>query len=204
MIDLSAVSIAVIDPVPAFCVGLLVALNRAGFASAHAGEVERTVSSPGRKALLVTTRSDDQWELINKYGHSYPTLVVVALLADASPGGYRDAFRAGACSAVPFDAPVETIIAVLRAALDQHVLLPIDLAHALAADGHQEPDGGLTHKEADWLRQLNTGSTVANLAEKAGYSERSLYRRLHDLYRRMHVTNRSQAIAKAARLGLLD
>jgi DNA-binding NarL/FixJ family response regulator len=202
--DVGAIPVAVVDPVPAYCVGLLATLHRFGFEPAHVDDVEQTLSAPGRKALLVTIRSDEQWELINKHGHSCPTLVVVALLTDASPAGYRDAFRAGACSAAPFDAPVDTIIAVLRAALDEHVLLPIDLAHALAAANHKEPDGWITDQEADWLRQLNTGITVAKLAEKVGYSERSLYRLLHDLYGRMQVTNRSQAIAKAARLGLLD
>lgn len=202
--DLAEVPIAVVDPVPAYCVGLLAALRAAGFECAHVDAVDQTVSSPGRKALLVTIRSDEQWQLIDQHGHSCPTLVVVALLVDASPAGYRDAFRAGACSAVPFDAPVETIITVLRAALDEHVLLPVDLAHALASDNGRGRDGWVTDQEADWLRHLTTGMTVATLADKVGYSERSLYRRLHDLYGRLQVSNRTEAIAKATRLGLIE
>ena len=131
-------------------------------------------------------------------------LPVVALLVDASLAGYRDAFRAGACGAVPFDAPVETIVAVLRAALDQHVLLPVELAQALAGGDNGQSDNWITDAEAEWLRLLKTGMTIAKLAEKVGYSERSLYRLLHDVYGRMQVSNRTEAIAKAARLGIID
>lgn len=58
--------------------------------------------------------------------------------------------------------------------------------------------------EAQWLRHLKTGMTIAKLAEIVGYSERSLYRLLHDMYGRMQVSNRTEAIAKAARLGIID
>jgi DNA-binding NarL/FixJ family response regulator len=195
--------IAVVDPVPAYCAGLVAVLAAEGFACAHVDKVDETVAHPGRTALLITVRSDEQWRTINEHGHRCPTTCVIALLVDASPSGYRDAFRAGACSAVPFDAPVETIVAVLRAALDHHALLPVDLAHALAAADTSATNGWITDAEADWLRHLKTGMTVARLAEKVGYSERSLYRLLHDLYGRMSVSNRTEAIAKAARLGLL-
>lgn len=202
--DLATVPIAVVDRVPAYSAGLLAALRAAGFECAHVDGLDETVSSPGRKALLVTMRSDEQWQLIGRHGHSCPTLVVVALLVDTSPAHYRDAFRAGACSAVPFDAPVQTIITVLRAALDEHVLLPVDLAQALASDNGGEPAAWVTDEEADWLRKLATGMTVARLADRVGYSERSLYRRLHDLYGRLQVSNRTEAIGKATRLGLIE
>jgi DNA-binding NarL/FixJ family response regulator len=199
------VPVAVVDPVPAYCEGVIAALTRAGFDCAHEDRLDETLSHEGRKALLVTIRSDEQWQLINRHGHSCPTLVVVALLLDTSPAGYRDAFRAGACSAVAFDAPVGAITAVLSAALDQHALLPTALAQALAAEGStHNGDGWITDEEAEWLRRLKTGMTVSRLSAEVGYSERQLYRRLHDLYGRMQVNSRGEAISKASRLGLLD
>ena len=204
MTEAAEVPISVVDPVPAYRAGLLAVLAGEGFHCAHPDAVEATVAQPGRKALLITIRSDSEWETVNRYGHRCPTTVVIALLVDASPAGYRDAFRAGACSAVPFDAPVETIVAVLRAALDQHALLPVELAQALASGDNGQTRGWITDSEAEWLRHLKTGMTIAKLAEKVGYSERSLYRLLHDMYGRMQVSNRTEAIAKAARLGIID
>lgn len=204
-VDQEAVSVAVLDPVPAYRAGVTAALTGAGFHCPEATDaLDRVLSSQGRRALLITIRSGEQWALLDLHGHNCPTLVVVALLTDRSPAGYREAFRAGACSVVPFDAPVEQILAVLRAALDQHVLLPVELAQALAAGSHSDDDGWVTDQEAGWLRQLTTGITIAKLAADVGYSERSLYRLLHDLYGRMQVNNRTEAIAKASRLGLID
>jgi DNA-binding NarL/FixJ family response regulator len=202
--EAAGIPISVVDPVPVYRAGLLAVLSGEGFAHAQANGVEETVAEPGRKALLITIRSDSEWETVNRHRHNCPSLVVVALLIDASPAGYRDAFRAGACSAVAFDAPVDTIVAVLRAALDQHVLLPIELAQALAVGDNGDTQDWVTDTEAQWLRHLKTGMTIATLSEKVGYSERSLYRLLHDMYGRMQVSNRTEAIAKAARLGIID
>lgn len=126
-VDQEAVSVAVVDTVPAYRAGVTAAFTGAGFHCPGATDaLDRVLSSQGRRALLITIRSGEQWALLDLHGHNCPTLVVVALLTDRSPAGHREAFRAGACSAVPFDAPVEQILAVLRAALDQHVLLPVE------------------------------------------------------------------------------
>lgn len=55
----------------------------------------------------------------------------------------------------------------------------------------------------EWLAALASGSTVARLANETGYSERVMFRRLADLYGRLGVSGRAEAIVAAERLGLL-
>jgi DNA-binding CsgD family transcriptional regulator len=45
---------------------------------------------------------------------------------------------------------------------------------------------------------------VAKLAEENGYAERTMYRRLSWIYRRLHASNRAEALVQAARQGLFD
>ncbi len=55
----------------------------------------------------------------------------------------------------------------------------------------------LTELEAQWLRQIVNGDRVLDIAESSGYSERSLYRALSDLWDRLGVDNRHEAVALA-------
>jgi DNA-binding NarL/FixJ family response regulator len=43
---------------------------------------------------------------------------------------------------------------------------------------------------------------VAHIADEAGYSERAMFRRLREVYERLGVTSRAEAILVAERLGL--
>lgn len=93
-------------------------------------------------------------------------------------------------------------------ALSMERLDLIDQALSLVANGHtivpgetfdeirrrEVPPPGLTNQETRWLVQLRDGATVATLAKQAGYSERSMHRHLHDLYTRIGVSGRSEAL----------
>ena len=58
--------------------------------------------------------------------------------------------------------------------------------------------------ESGWLRQLAGGVPVRDIADSIGYSEREMFRMLHDLYMRIGVRDRTDAIIWATRHGLLD
>lgn len=68
------------------------------------------------------------------------------------------------------------------------------------------PDAGsyISEEESGWLRSLAAGITVAGLADRVGYSERETYRTLGELYTKIGVTNRTQAIIWATRHGVFD
>ncbi len=53
----------------------------------------------------------------------------------------------------------------------------------------------LTDQEAEWVRQLMAGARSIDVARASGYSERSLYRALSDLWHRLGVENRTEGIA---------
>ena len=77
---------------------------------------------------------------------------------------------------------------------------------ALAVQGHlgAPMPAGLDDDQLRLLRKLASGVSVHAVAGELGYSDRSIYRAIHDLCRTLGVENRVQAILKAAREGLLD
>jgi DNA-binding NarL/FixJ family response regulator len=62
----------------------------------------------------------------------------------------------------------------------------------------------VTEEEVGWLADLAAGETVARIAHETGYSERAMFRRLREVYERLGVTSRTEAIVAAERLGLFD
>jgi DNA-binding NarL/FixJ family response regulator len=74
-------------------------------------------------------------------------------------------------------------------------------------DSEDEPRArrqqSLAPHEIAWLRDLANGATVAQLAKQAGYSERAMFRLLRQVYARLQVRNRTQALLHARQQGWL-
>ena len=62
----------------------------------------------------------------------------------------------------------------------------------------------LDDREHELLKRLANGEPVADVAAEMGYSERSIYRALASLWRKLGVPGRKEGIQKAALEGLLD
>jgi DNA-binding CsgD family transcriptional regulator len=59
----------------------------------------------------------------------------------------------------------------------------------------------LTDQEIDWIRRMINGDRVIDIATASGYSERALYRALNELWDRLGVDNRNEAIALVGKYG---
>jgi len=64
-------------------------------------------------------------------------------------------------------------------------------------------DSGLSDQELDVLRMIAAGATNKEIAEKVFWSEVTVKRKVQDILEKMGVANRAQAVAEAAKRGLL-
>lgn len=64
--------------------------------------------------------------------------------------------------------------------------------------------GDLSSTEIEWLRALARGERTAEIADRAGHSERDFYRVLRRLWARIGVASRGEAIGLASQMGWLD
>ena len=203
--DSSTLPFGIVDPAASYRSGLSAALSNAGHAPVDVADPRAWASTAGRRVLLWTVRGVEDWKGFRALRGLNPELVLVALLVDPTPEAYAEALRSGAAAAVAWEAVPQAIVKVVAAALEGDVLIPAGVAQALAAKLPAIEDRDwITHEELEWLRILADGSTVHDLAQRVGYSERALYRLLHALYGRMGVSNRTEAILQASRRGLLD
>jgi DNA-binding NarL/FixJ family response regulator len=197
------VRIAVSDPLPAFQHGIMAALGDAGFNPEAPKDVLTWSRQVPRRVVLLTLQSSSDWALLAELAGPDPELLVIALLTESSTATYVRALIAGAIGVVPRDAPPDTLKKVFEAALAGQSLLPTEVVRALASSRDLRDEGSTTPSahEIEWLRMLAGGMTVAQLGDHFGYSERAMFRLLRNLYQRMQVGSRTEALMRAHEQG---
>jgi DNA-binding NarL/FixJ family response regulator len=92
---------------------------------------------------------------------------------------------------------------VVRAAVAGEVVLPAEVARQLA--GRPRPaDIELAGEEIAFLQRLSEGATVVQLAADFYLAERTVRRRLQNIYLRLGAAGRTEAVKRASQLGLVD
>jgi DNA-binding NarL/FixJ family response regulator len=198
------VRIAVSDPLPAYRRGMLATLGEAVFDPETPTELLDWVGQGSRSVVLLTLLTSADWSLLARIHREHADVTVIALLPDATLQAYVRAVASGAVTAVPRDIAVDTAKHVFEEALRGFSVLPIEVIQALAAPHEAAGDAPEpTPSELSWLRELGGGATVGQLAERSGYSERAMFRQLRELYVKLHVKNRTEALLVARRQGWL-
>jgi DNA-binding NarL/FixJ family response regulator len=111
------------------------------------------------------------------------------------------------------EATVDRLVSVISAAAMGEGTVPPDLLGRLLDQVAQvqsqvlSPRGlnfnGLAEREVQVLRLVADGFDTAQIAAKLSYSQRTVKNVLHDVTSRLHLNNRSHAVAYALRQGLI-
>lgn len=157
-----------------------------------------------RQVQLILCANDERWNELATLAID-PEMVTVAVLPDLDIEGYTRALSAGVDGVVYVDTSSAITADVIVAAVQGEVLLPSQAAQAIARLAHREkPANALDERDRQLLRALSGGATIASVADELHYSDRTVRRYLQNLYLRLGVSNRAEAITAAVRLGLVD
>ncbi len=104
---------------------------------------------------------------------------------------------------VPFSGEQDVLVTFLTSSEQEIVSIPRDDVQELKRL-IRESGLVLTNKELEILRLAQSGMKVEDIAEKLGISHGSARNHLSAIYAKLKVNNRTEAIHKAIRLGLLD
>jgi DNA-binding NarL/FixJ family response regulator len=201
----ASIRIAVSDPLPVFRRGLMAVLGDAGFEPRTPEELLAWIRDGQRPVVLLTLLLADDWSLLARLRETRADTLVIAVVADTSIRGHVQAILGGAVAVVARNALPETVRGVFEAAVSGKSLLPVEVVRALTAPRPfpEEDETTPSPQEIGWLRELAMGTTVARLADRAGYSERAMFRLLRELYLRVGARNRTEALMHAQERGWL-
>lgn len=140
-----------------------------------------------------------------------PTSRVLMLTVSSAEPDVLEALLAGACGYVLKDAPVEQVIAAIRAAAEGETFISPAIAghlverlrtnqEGVAPD--ERPETGLTERELDVLRLLARGEDNHQIATQLFISAATVKRHVSNILAKLQMENRIQAAVYAARHGL--
>jgi DNA-binding NarL/FixJ family response regulator len=180
-------------------------LGDAGFEPQTPDELLSWIREEQRPVVLLSLLSSGDWRLLARLREARADTMVIALLADASTTSHVQAILGGAIAAITRDALPETVRKVFDAAIAGKSILPVEVVRGLTTSqpAPEEDEWVPSPQEVGWLRELAVGTTVAQLADRAGYSERAMFRLLRDLYLRIGARNRTEALIRAHDRGWL-
>lgn len=197
--------IAVSDPLPMFRRGVANVMQNSGYDVESPEDLLAWTAAGGARAVvLLTLLRPADWTLLVRLRESRSAVTLIAVIENGDLALSVRALGSGAVGVMAREADFDTVRDVLAGAISGRSVLPVEVVRALTTTGDvQRPDRIPPETEISWIRQLTQGLTVARLAERAGYSERMMFRLLRDLYQRWGVANRTEAIIHARDNGWL-
>lgn len=158
--------------------------------------------------LIAGLRADDvaMFQAISLATATHPDLKVLIIGDHATVIDLREAILAGVTSYLLSDAPLGEIrsAAIATARGDRMISPAIAL---LAGSWRSEPrkagNAPLTPRELEVLQLLAEGLTNDSIGERIGLSSRTVKTQVQNLLTKLDVTDRTGAVARAFRLGLI-
>ena len=130
-------------------------------------------------------------------------LKVIVASSTPAPADVDAAFAAGACAFVVRSAQPEDLAAAIRVAFSGTVFISTTGVVGVAHVRGPEPLGRLTSREREILQLVSEGHTNAELAHMLWVTEQTVKFHLSNIYRKLDVSNRTEASRWAQRAGLL-
>jgi DNA-binding NarL/FixJ family response regulator len=134
-----------------------------------------------------------------------PDVAVLVLTGDPSTSVLADVARSGAVGHLTKSRDLEDVVAAVRLAASGEILFaPSELQRLLLApQAERKLDDPLTTRELEVLRLLAGGSSTAASSELLGISTATLRAHVQAILRKLGAHSRLEAVAEAARLGLI-
>ena len=130
-----------------------------------------------------------------------PNLAVVVISGIEEPSTIVACIEAGAMSFIPKSAPPEVLTHALRRVLAGEVFLPDQLIDDSRSGARPKPM--LAPRQLDVMRALSRGLPTKLIARELNLSEHTVREYATTIYRILGVRNRTEAVIKVGRLGIL-
>ncbi len=183
--------------------------------AANADEGVELLRQGGIDVALVDIRMPgrDGLELLAEVRATWPEIPVIILTSYDNGEYVRAALAHGAAGYLLKDATPEDLAQAIRVGMTGagNVLSPRAISNLFSAepvpperpdDRPRVPDGGLTRREGDILELLAEGHSNREISKRLFLSEKTVKAHLAAVFRKLGVTNRTQAAMAAVAMGI--
>jgi DNA-binding NarL/FixJ family response regulator len=168
----------------------------------HASELMPLIAHAAPDTVLLGTHLPGAEAVTNldRILAAHPSVNVVMLASDADPATIQSAFRHGACGVILKAIDPRDLPAAIRQAVDRTAFHASGLpALSETASAH---DAGLTARELEIISAVASGRSNRDIARELWITEPTVKFHLTNVYRKIGVSNRTEAARWALERGL--
>ena len=138
-------------------------------------------------------------EAIKKIKEKYPSLDVLVLTIHENDEYVFDALCAGATGYLTKDTLPAKILEGIKEVYNGGAPMSTQIARMVIGSFKIEPSPDLTKRETEVLTELCNGSSYKMIADTLFISEETVRKHIKNIYRKLEVHSKSEAVAKAIR-----
>jgi DNA-binding NarL/FixJ family response regulator len=175
--------------------------------ASNADEAIKQALSTNPDIMLLDIRMPgmDGLHLLNHISTNLPKIKIIILSNYDEEQFLLESFRAGAYGYLLKNVGRETLLDALRAAKAGKRMLSRELTDSILKQysdlsrSYITQEFGLSDEEVNLLKLISEGATNREIAERLYLSETTVKRKLSDIFAKLDVTDRAQAVAFAIR-----
>ncbi len=126
-----------------------------------------------------------------------PSLNIVVFTIHGEENLVFDALCAGACGYLLKDTPPANLLHAIKEIKDGGAPMSARIARMVVSSFKTQPNSSLTKRETEVLGELCKGKSYKMIATSLFISEETVRRHIHSIYQKLHVSSKSEAVAKA-------
>lgn len=135
----------------------------------------------------------------------FPLIPVVILSASQSRADIKAALDSGAMGFIPKDSSSSAVINAIRLVLSGNIYLPPVFVQDVAVNSEGlSANSALTDRQIDVISLMARGMSNKEIASDLDLAEATVKMHITNIMRTLEVSNRTQAVLKAERLGLVE
>ena len=171
------------------------------------GAVECIKANPQIDLVLLDLKipgNEGMSTLKNIISH-FPFIPVVILSASQSRADIKSALDCGAMGFIPKDSSSSAVINAIRLVLSGNIYLPPVFVQDVAVNSEGlSVNAALTDRQIDVISLMARGKSNKEIASDLDLAEATVKMHITNIMRTLEVNNRTQAVLKAERLGLVE
>jgi DNA-binding NarL/FixJ family response regulator len=143
---------------------------------------------------------------LQKFSQQYPTLPILVLSASTQYHDIRRSLECGAMGFVPKESSSSVVISAIRLVQSGSIYVPPVLLDEESNMPKQAagPATGLTGRQKEVMQLIAEGKSNKEIARELGLAETTVKMHMTHIMRVLDVSNRTQAVVKAERLGWVE
>jgi DNA-binding NarL/FixJ family response regulator len=149
-------------------------------------------------------RPDEVFELVRESLAKSPSMKVIAFSSSSDRALLGEAFEAGVSAVIAPNAAPEDIAVAIRQATDPSIHFAPTTLPARKQAPRPSDDAGLTEREIQTVRLVAKGLSNAEVGRTLLVTEQTVKFHLSNIFRKLNVSNRTQATRRAEMMNLLD